>query len=123
LTKNEAFKEKIKSFKNPFLIPTLPKGKTLDFNIVSTWGDSNYLGMTGIEIFDIDGNCIKINSETDISASPCDINLLMGYGTDPRTVDKLVDGTYFTNDDFHAWLTPFTEGEDHTISIKLPSSI
>jgi len=44
----------------------------------------------------------------------------MGYGTDPRTVDKLVDGNYFTNDDFHAWLTPFTQGEDHTISIKLP---
>ena len=46
----------------------------------------------------------------------------MGYGTDPRTVDKLVDGTHFTNDDFHAWLTPFTQGEDHTISITLPAT-
>ena len=64
--------------------------------------------VTGIEIFDAEGNPIQVNGEADIKANPCDINLLMGYGTDPRTVDKLVDGTYFTNDDFHAWLTPFT---------------
>ena len=47
------------------------------------------------------------------------MNVLPGYGTDPRTVDKLVDGHYFTNDDLHVWLTPFTQGEDHTISIDL----
>ena len=78
--------------------------------------------MTGIEIFDYKGRVIKVNGETDIKATPCDINLLMGYGNDPRTVDKLVDGTYFTNDDFHAWLTPFTQGDDHTISISLPAT-
>jgi hypothetical protein len=31
-----------------------------------------------------------------------------------------VDGNYFTNDDMHVWLTPFTSGEDHTITIDLP---
>ena len=91
----------------------------LELNILSTWGDSNYLGLTGIEVFDDLGNSLKVDGLRDIKASPCDINLLMGYGTDPRTVDKLVDGTYFTNDDFHAWLTPFTQGEDHTITINL----
>ena len=95
-------------FKSPFFIPTLPEGRSLEFNILQTWGDSNYLGMTGIEVFDMNGDAIKINGETDIKADTCDINLLMGYGTDHRTVDKLVDGTYFTNDEFHAWLTPFT---------------
>ena len=104
----DPFEAKLEEFKTSFLIPTLPSGKNLEFNIVQTWGDSNYLGMTGIEVFDVQGNPVKINGETDITASPCDINLLMGYGTDPRTVDKLVDGAYFTNDDFHAWLTPFT---------------
>lgn len=47
----------------------------------------------------------------------------MGYGNDPRTVDKLVDSTYFTTDDFHAWMTPFTQGEDHTITINLPHDV
>ena len=88
---------------------------------MQTWGDINYLGLTGIEVFDTEGNQVEINGDCDIRANPSDINLLMGYGTDPRTVDKLVDGSYFTNDDFHAWLTPFTQGEDHTITIKLPS--
>lgn len=45
--------------------------------------------------------------------------MLPGYGNDPRTIDKLVDGQYFTNDDLHVWLTPFTSGEDHQISINL----
>lgn len=106
----DPFQEKLREFAKPFLMPTAPIGSTLEFNILETWGDANYLGMTGIEIFDMEGRPVPVDATTGITASPCDINLLMGYGTDPRTVDKLVDGTYFTNDDFHAWLTPFTQG-------------
>jgi len=120
--KLDPFKEKLKRFSEPFMIPNLPQGKSLEINILQTWGDANYLGMTGIEIFDLEGRLVQLDGQHDISASPCDINLLMGYGTDPRTVDKLVDGVNFTNDDFHAWLTPFTQGEDHTISIRLPQT-
>jgi len=115
----DKFSKCLKEFEQPFEIPELPMGSTLEFNILQTWGDSNYLGLTGIEVFDGEGNPVKIDGLKDISATPCDINLLMGYGTDPRTVDKLVDGNYFTNDDFHAWLTPYTQGEDHLITIKL----
>ena len=122
-TKEDVFMDKMAEFKKPFVIPTLPMGKILEFNILDTWGDINYLGLTGIEIFDKDGKQVKIDGASAISANPSDINLLMGQGTDPRTVDKLVDGNYFTNDDFHAWLTPFTHGEDHTITIKLPHNI
>ena len=78
----------------------------------------NYVGLTGIEIFDVEGQPVKID-ESRISACPPDINILPGYGGDPRTVDKLVDGHYYTNDDLHVWLTPFTAGEDHTIMIDL----
>ena len=74
----------------------------------------NYLGLTGIEVFDGFGNQVEINK---ISAFPPDINVLPDYGNDPRTIEKLVDGNYFTNDDLNVWLTPFTSGEDHTITI------
>lgn len=77
----------------------------------------NYVGLTGIEVFDSNGKQVKIQ---DISACPPDINILPGYGGDPRTVDKLIDGSCFTNDDLHVWLTPFTAGEDHTITMDLP---
>ncbi len=86
----------------------------MKFNILKTWGDMNYLGLTGIEVFDDEGKQVVVNQ---ISACPPDINVLPDYGDDPRTVDKLVDGNYFTNDDLHVWLTPFTSGEDHTITI------
>lgn len=46
------YEEKIKQFEEPFIIPNLPKGRTLEFNIIQTWGDINYLGLTGIEIYD-----------------------------------------------------------------------
>lgn len=85
---------------------------------MTTWGDVNYVGLTGIEIFDSNGKQVKIQ-DSQISACPPDINILPGYGGDPRTIDKLVDGHYLTNDDMHVWLTPFTAGEDHTITIDL----
>ena len=78
----------------------------------------NYLGLTGIELFDVNGKPISIDPNN-VSAMPPDVNILPGYGTDPRTVDKLVDYNYFTNDDLHVWLTPFTAGEDHTIDLDL----
>lgn len=37
------------------MIPNLPMGNKLEFNILSTWGDMNYVGLSGIEIYDIEG--------------------------------------------------------------------
>lgn len=52
LTQEEKFKQKLQEFELPFRVPDMPKGEKLEFNIIDTWGDANYLGMTGIEIFD-----------------------------------------------------------------------
>jgi len=45
----------LKLFNSDFYIPELPRGKNLLFNILTTWGDMNYVGLTGIEIFDVHG--------------------------------------------------------------------
>ena len=42
------------------VMPTLPQGKKLEINILETWGDMNYLGLTGIEVFDELGMPIEI---------------------------------------------------------------
>jgi hypothetical protein len=55
----------------------------LKFNILTTWGDLNYLGLAGIEVFDMNGLPISVQR---ISACPPDINVLPGYGNDPRVV-------------------------------------
>jgi hypothetical protein len=37
---------------------------------------------------------------------------------DPRTADKLLDGVNATHDDRHMWLAPFTQGEQHALTIR-----
>ena len=119
----KTYKELIEEFENyDFWIPKLPIGKCVVFNILSTWGDNFYVGLSGIEIFDNEGNQVIINPE-DIMANPPDINILPGYNNDPRTVDKLVDKHWFTKDDLHVWLAPFTPGKEHKIQIDFPKFI
>eukprot|EP01022_Parablepharisma_sp_SALTPOND_P020436 TRINITY_DN372_c0_g1_i1.p1 TRINITY_DN372_c0_g1~~TRINITY_DN372_c0_g1_i1.p1 ORF type:complete len:1264 (-),score=175.40 TRINITY_DN372_c0_g1_i1:6620-10411(-) len=101
-----------------FTIPELPKGKVLTFDILSTWQDPHYVGLAGIEIFTAEGIPLKVHPSK-IVAEPKDINILPEYGSDPRTVDKLVDGTYFTRDDLHVWLAPYNPGKRHYITIDL----
>lgn len=43
-----------------FIIPESPKGRYLELDIVSTWGDKHYVGLNGIELFNSNGNLIKI---------------------------------------------------------------
>ena len=105
-------------------IPNLPKGQVLKFNIFSTWGDQHYVGLSGIEIYDDLGNPLAFaNLKSQISAIPPDVNILPGYGTDPRTVDKLLDGVNWTCDDLHVWLAPFTKGQTNMIIIDLQSEV
>lgn len=99
-------------------IPILPKGRELTLKLLETWGDEHYIGLTGVEIFSETGKTLQISLKN-IQADPPDINILQGYGKDPRTIDKIVDGVYFTCDDVHMWLAPFSKGKDHLIQIDL----
>ena len=90
----------------------LPSGRELTIRILSTWGDKHYVGMCGIELFDNEGSPIEIE-DWQIRAFPPDINILPGYGEDPRTIDKLVDGNYFTRDDLHVWLAPYKQNGEN----------
>ncbi|NWV86797.1 K0556 protein, partial [Dasyornis broadbenti] len=91
-------------------------GKCLRLNFTMTWGDSHYLGLTGLEVIGKDGQALKINAEQ-ISASPQDLNDLPEYTGDSRTLEKLIDGTNITVEDDHMWLIPFSFGEDHLLAI------
>jgi hypothetical protein len=103
------------------VVPTLPCGRRLQLDILSTWGDVYYVGLTGIEVFDEQGVRVPIAAGS-ITADPLDVNVLTGYGRDPRTVDKLVDDVNRTTDDLHMWLAPFTQGGHHTVTLELGES-
>eukprot|EP00741_Cyanophora_paradoxa_P012206 tig00020603_g11793.t1 len=105
---------------NEFRVPLLPSGSRLVINILTTWGDPHYVGLTGIELFDERGKPIRLaDVRRQVRADPADINVLPGYGDDPRTVDKLFDGVNRTCDDFHMWLAPFTPGRPHLIYVDM----
>lgn len=52
-----------------------------------------------------------------VTANPCDINVLAEYKNDPRVVSNLIDGVNRTRDDVHMWLAPFTEAGNHFICL------
>ncbi|NXA41573.1 K0556 protein, partial [Eudromia elegans] len=96
--------------------PGIFAGKCLQLNFTMTWGDSHYLGLTGLEVIGKNGQALKITTEQ-ISASPQDLNDLPEYMGDSRTLEKLIDGTNITDEDDHMWLIPFSLGEDHLFTI------
>ncbi|XP_018326415.1 protein KIAA0556 homolog [Agrilus planipennis] len=99
----------------PFVIPTLPTGKFLKIDILSTWGDKHYVGLNGIEIFGTDGRMVNVKR---IRAFPPDVNILPENNNDPRVVENLLDGINRTQDDVHLWLAPFNIGSKHEILIE-----
>nr|XP_008121450.1 PREDICTED: protein KIAA0556 homolog isoform X4 [Anolis carolinensis] len=101
--------------------PGVYLGKCLLLNFTVSWGDSHYLGLTGLEVVGRDGQAIPI-SAAQLSASPQDLNDLLEYTEDSRTVDKLIDGTNITMEDHHMWLIPFRPGEDHMLTIQFPQA-
>lgn len=101
-------------------------------------GDPYYVGLNGIDIFDINGEVLTVgHGVQSVTAVPCDINDLPEYDNDPRTVSNLLgilfeklcmwaafiilsfscaDETNLTRDDLHVWLAP----HGHTLSPPLP---
>ena len=100
--------------------PSLPQGSRLQLDLLSTWGDPNYIGLSGIEICDDIGDVVKIVApKRQARASPSGVHELPGLQDDPRTVDNLFDGVHDTSDALHMWLAPFTPGRPHTVEVDM----
>ncbi|XP_032359148.1 protein KIAA0556 isoform X1 [Etheostoma spectabile] len=97
-------------------IPGMYTGNCLRLELVLTWGDSHYMGLTGLEVVGKDGESIPLDLSM-MAASPGDLNDLPEYEYDLRTLDKLIDGHNITTDDQHMWLIPFSYGEPHILNI------
>ncbi len=116
----DSLRKQYENAKN-FVVPELPTGRVLTLDILSTWADPYYVGLSGIEVFTAEGMALNIHPHQ-LTAEPRDITVLPENSSDPRTLDKLVDGTYFTKDDLHEWLAPYTPGSRHYVNIDLGMS-
>uniref|UniRef100_A0A8C2A4W0 Si:dkey-161j23.6 n=1 Tax=Cyprinus carpio TaxID=7962 RepID=A0A8C2A4W0_CYPCA len=92
-------------------------GMFLQLNLLSSWGDPHFVGLTGFEVVGKGGESIPVDVSM-ATASPRDLNDLPEYSNDLRTLDKLFDGMNITTDDKHMWLIPFTSASDHTLTVR-----
>lgn len=53
------------------------KGRVIELNITESWGDLFYVGLNGIEIYDVNQEKITISN---IDANPRDMNSIPGHG-------------------------------------------
>ena len=106
--------------------------------ILETWGDKHYIGLNGLEIYDdklsplliqdkdknytnpnsIHSN-IVINDNYTMVADPSSVTVLSFLKNDKRTLDKLTNGIYNTDEDHNLWLTPFINSKLNDCSYNL----
>ena len=60
----------------------------LQLNLITTWGDPHYVGLTGIAVLGAGLEPLPLSADQ-LHASPCDLNDLPEYTDDDRTLDKL----------------------------------
>ncbi|XP_068380287.1 katanin-interacting protein isoform X2 [Eschrichtius robustus] len=89
--------------------PLMPCGFIFQFQLLTSWGDPYYIGLTSLELYDERGEKIPL-SENNIAAFPDSVNSLEGVCGDVRTPDKLIDQVNDTNDGRHMWLAPILPG-------------
>ncbi|MEC8040471.1 MAG: DUF4457 domain-containing protein, partial [Pseudomonadota bacterium] len=74
-----------------------------------------------LQLLDEEGAPLPLRREH-LSAAPADLNAMTSGGSDPRTVDKLIDASRVTTNSAHMWLAPWQpgNGRTHTLTVRLP---
>ncbi|XP_047389594.1 katanin-interacting protein isoform X3 [Sciurus carolinensis] len=104
--------------------PLMPCGFIFQFQLLTSWGDPYYIGLTGLELYGERGEKIPL-SENNIAAFPDSVNSLEGVCGDVRTPDKLVDQVNNTSDGRHMWLAPILPGLVNRVYVifDLPTTV
>ncbi|XP_041523019.1 katanin-interacting protein isoform X3 [Microtus oregoni] len=104
--------------------PLMPCGFIFQFQLLSSWGDPYYIGLTGLELYDEHGERIPL-SQNNIAAFPDSVNALEGVCGDVRTPDKLIDQVNDTSDGRHMWLAPILPGLVNRVYVifDLPTTV
>ncbi|KYN33321.1 hypothetical protein ALC56_12032 [Trachymyrmex septentrionalis] len=106
--------EELESFDSNYEAPSMPRGFVYQIIIFSTWGDSYYVGLNGIQLYDNYGKEIKLTADN-VAAFPESVNIIEGIDNDIRTPDKLIDGINDIRDGRHAWLAPILPGQTNRV--------
>ena len=91
--------------------------RSLTFLFENTWGDKNYMGLSGFEI--LEGNyCETVDLDSkNLFAEPKDLSEI-GCFDDPRVVTNIINNQNDTCEDRLMWLIPYTKGGTHVLKIS-----
>ncbi|RWS22021.1 uncharacterized protein B4U80_10022, partial [Leptotrombidium deliense] len=91
--------------------PELPEGQVMTIEMKSNWGDEDFIGLNGIEIFEVrNTDIVKIDKVFCESDPNCDVSVLF-------------DGVYRTHDNSHIWITSFNASNPIKIRVKFCEKI
>ena len=103
--------------------------------LLSSWGDPFYIGLTGLELLDENDSPIALTNSSslefrilcknkfnvllisDVAAHPSSVNVLENVFKDVRTPDKLIDGVNCSEESRHMWLSPILPATVNTVYI------
>jgi len=94
----------------------VPSGFVFQFKFFSSWGDPYYMGLNGIEVYDMNGQLLQL-TDNNITAFPHSVNVLEGVSDDVRTPDKLINGINDTYDGRNMWLSPILPTQANVVYI------
>eukprot|EP00760_Papus_ankaliazontas_P004660 PhM_4_TR12016/c0_g1_i1/m.105255 len=94
----------------------LPVAYVFKFVISSTHGDVHYVGLNGLEMYDMDEKLIPLTPKN-VQAVPRDVTALPSCSDDVRVLDNLVNGENSVSDDENIWLAPYTPGKGNLLYV------
>jgi len=86
--------------------------KYIEFNkicfiLTSNYGHSKYIGLTGIEFYNLKGDLINIEKAVSIGALPKDLKTMYEDNEENRIFENVFNNTNNTNDIENMWVTKF----------------
>eukprot|EP01063_Lacrimia_lanifica_P006965 TRINITY_DN14412_c0_g2_i1.p1 TRINITY_DN14412_c0_g2~~TRINITY_DN14412_c0_g2_i1.p1 ORF type:complete len:826 (+),score=273.30 TRINITY_DN14412_c0_g2_i1:108-2585(+) len=89
--------------------PLFPVGYVVRIELGSTHGDRYYLGLNGVQLFDVRNEEIPLNPHN-LQAVPKDITVLPQSAQDCRVLGNLVSPVHNSSSDAAIWLAPYSPG-------------
>ena len=82
--------------------------------LMSNYGHKKFIGLTGIEFYDLSGKMINIETANTIGALPKDLKTIYKDEKENRIFENVFNGINNTNDEDNMWVTKFKKTEPYT---------
>ena len=88
------------------------KFKRIRLVLSSNYGHPNFIGLTGLEFYDINNKIIEIETAETIGALPKDLHTIYNNENDNRIFENIFNGENNVDDSFNMWITLFDINKD-----------